>query len=261
MKKTNNKLKSSGVEKLKSTSPINLSTSQPFNLSTSRQDAATAKQLMDQYRIVVAAERSCFRERVKFGAMLIMWERFLGESRGGAGGGSGEGLKGWLEEHCPELGYDTAMKYKYSAERAIAMLGGGAMATAALLGRDEVTQPDGEVVDVDDATAKKCDELFEDATSRRKLEQMYFDFVEKEKRRERRRNTGDIAESKLKAHRVLSLRKSAAILWGDAMKPFEAKRGAFFSAAKNLDHDLAASWLEELKMLCDVLQKRIDAVK
>lgn len=222
-------------------------------------DKDTAKQLMDQYRVVVAAERSCFRERVKFGAMLIMWERFLGESRGR--GTSGEGLKGWLEANCPELGYDTAMKYKYSAERAIAMLGGGAMATAALLGHDEVTQPDGEVVDVDEATAKKCDELFENATSRRKLEQMYFDFVEKEKRREKRRKSGDIAESKLNANRVLSLRESAAILWGDAMKPFVAKRGAFFSAAKNLDHDLAASWLEELKMLCDVLQKRIDAVK
>ena len=167
-------------------------TNQLTNQRTNKpSDRDTAKQLIGQYRIVVESERSCFRERVKFGAMLIMWERFLGESRGGAvagqrGTGAGEGLKGWLEDNCPEIGYDTAMKYKYSAERAIAMLGGGAMATAALLGHDEVTQPDGEVVDVDEATAKKCDELFEDATSRRKLEQMYFDFMGKEERKAKR---------------------------------------------------------------------------
>jgi len=162
-----------------------------LNPQHASRDAATAKQLMDQYAIVVAAERSCFRERVKFGAMLIMWERFLGESRGSApgriGGGSGEGLKGWLESHCPEIGYDTAMKYKYSAERAITMLGGGAMATAALLGESEVTQPDGEVVEVEAKVIKERDALFENATSRRKLEQMYFDFMKKEDAKAKRK--------------------------------------------------------------------------
>ena len=49
------------------------------------QDKATAAQLLEQYKVVVAAERTSFRERVKFGAMLICWEQFLGQSRGGIG--------------------------------------------------------------------------------------------------------------------------------------------------------------------------------
>ncbi len=164
----------------------NQPTNKPTNQLTKRpSDAATAKQLMDQYAIVVAAERASFRERVKFGAMLILWEQYLGESRGSApgriGGGSGEGLKGWLEANCPAISYVSAMAYKDSAKRAVAMLGGGAMATAALLGESEVTQPGGDVVDVDAEVIEKRDALFEDATSRRKLEQMYFDFMKKER--------------------------------------------------------------------------------
>ena len=54
------------------------------------QDKATAAQLLEQYKVVVAAERTSFRERVKFGAMLICWEQFLGEGRGK---GECEGLK------------------------------------------------------------------------------------------------------------------------------------------------------------------------
>ena len=109
--------------------------------------------------------------------MLLQWERFLGESRGGKGGTSGEGLKGWLEKNCPEIGYAAAMGYKTMAERAIKMLGGGMMATAALLGEYAVEDPSGEVVAVDCTVRRKADELFEKADSRRKLEQMWFEFT------------------------------------------------------------------------------------
>lgn len=153
-------------------------TNRPTNQLTNKpSDAATAKQLMDQYAIVVAAERASFRERVKFGAMLILWEQYLGEGRGR--GNEGEGLKGWLEANCPAISYVAAMAYKDSAKRAVAMLGGGAMATAALLGESVVTQPSGEVVEVDAEIVERRDAIFEDATSRRKLEQMYFDFMKK----------------------------------------------------------------------------------
>lgn len=143
-------------------------------------DAATAQQLLDQYKVVVAAERATFRERVKFGAMLIVWEQFLGESRGR--GKDGAGLKGWLEEHCTELPYKTAMEYKQYAQRAAAMLGGGAVAIAALLGQSEVIAPNAETIEVDAELIEKRDQLFEDATSRRKMEQLWFDFAKADKK-------------------------------------------------------------------------------
>lgn len=139
---------------------------------------ANPQQLVDQYQVVIAAEKTCFRERVKFGAMLILWERHLGEARGSHG--EKDGLKGWLAENCPELFYATAMEYKVYAEKVLAMLGNSASAVAALLGNETVVQPDGEVVDVDCKVVEKCDTLFEDVTSRRKLEQTWFAFMGRE---------------------------------------------------------------------------------
>ena len=145
-------------------------------------DDQAANAIRQQYQVVIQAEAATFRERVRFGGMLLQWERFLGESRGGKGGTAGEGLKGWLERNCPEIGYSAARGYKTMAERAIKMLGGGAVVTAALLGNDQVTQPDGEVIDVPVEESRKCDAFFEKADSRRKLEQMWFEFVAEEGR-------------------------------------------------------------------------------
>ena len=69
----------------------------------------------------------------------------------------------------------------------------------------------------------------------------------------------EVAKAKLAAAngKVLSAADSAAILWGDAMAVFETNRGAFFSAARDLNVNLAEGWLEELKMLVDALKKRV----
>ena len=159
---------------------------------------------------MISAEAASFRERVKFGAMLILWEQFLGESRGGRGS-AGEGLKGWLEKHCPEIGYSVARSYKESAHKAASMLGGGARAVAALLGQDTVTTPAKEVVTIDAEVIEKRDSLFEDATSRRKLEQMYFSFVENEERKERAKNRTVAPLPKLKPS------DEAAAIWTKVM--------------------------------------------
>jgi hypothetical protein len=58
------------------------------------------------------------------------------------------------------------------------MLGGGAPAVAALIGRDTVTDPDGNEIPIDAEVVEKKEEIFRAADSRRKLEQMYFDFTE-----------------------------------------------------------------------------------
>ena len=213
-------------------------------------DAAEA--LKTQYEIVVKSEAATFRERVKFGAMLIQWEQYLG---GGAGRGhGGEGLKGWLEANCPEIGYTSAMTYKTLAERAIKMLGGGQMATAALMGDDTVRQPDGETVDVESDYVAKADELFEKADSRRKLEQMWFEFT---------KNSGEkrkgLAKSKIEGagEAPLSAEESALIGWDEFLAPVVKKRGVYYSAAKFLPVNAAENFLAELEALVAVLKKRL----
>ena len=194
---------------------IKRTTNQLTNQRTNKpSDKETAAQLMEQYRVVVAAERASFRERVKFGAMLILWEQYLGEGRGR--GNEDSSLKGWLEANCPAISYTAAMNYKYAAERAVSMLGGGAMATAALLGESEVTQPSGETVEVDAQIIEKRDAIFEDATSRRKLEQMYFDFM--------KRNTpGGAGESGRSMLPKISKQEAARAIWARLMSELDKR--------------------------------------
>ena len=60
-------------------------------------DDQAASAIRKQYQVVIRAEAATFRERVRLGGMLLQWEQFLGEARGGKGGTAGGGLKGWLE--------------------------------------------------------------------------------------------------------------------------------------------------------------------
>ena len=143
-----------------------------------------------QCTIIEEAEKNAEHERIKLGIVLIRWEQYLGESRGGRGK-SGQGLKGWLEANVPKLKYNTALCYKQQAERAITMSGGGAHAQAALMGEPTVTQPNGDVIDVDATYVKKANEVIENADSRRKLEQQYFEFMAKQgKKRQGGANKG-----------------------------------------------------------------------
>lgn len=215
------------------------------------QDKATAAQLLEQYKVVVAAERTSFRERVKFGAMLICWEQFLGQSRGGIGGTArGEGLKGWLEKHCPDIGYVTAMGYKDCAKRAVAMLGGGAVAMAALLDQTEVTAPNAETVTVDAEVLERRDELFADATSRRKLEQMYFEFAYGK--------GGKAGRPKAEAVALPKLKKSeeAAAIWAGVMRVLD--KSAVMDAVPLLDEKATRVCKERLGDLYEALKRHLE---
>ena len=213
------------------------------------QDRATAEMLIGQYKVVVAAESAAFRERIKFGAMLALWERFLGEGRGK---GESTGLKGWLKEHCPEIGYKTALKYKDFAKMAHAMLGGGEMARAAILGRTEVVTPESKTIPVPAKMIDRCEKLFEDATSRRKLECMYSRIMLKQelddaKRKAKKDDGGELSDA-----------DAATVMWRDAMEIFELKRSAFCSSARDLNVNVAKKFLEELKMLVESLTERVN---
>lgn len=137
-------------------------------------DKRKANEISAQYGVLAAKANDFLREAIKFGSLLVEWEQFLGKSNAGRSS-SGEGLKGWLEQYCPEINYSTALKYKLLAEKNAQMLGGGAMALAALQGETTVTQPDGEVIDVEAKVIEKRDEIFAEANSFSKLEQMWFD--------------------------------------------------------------------------------------
>jgi len=213
-------------------------------------EAQAAEALKGQYRIVVAAETAAFRERVKFGAMLLQWDAYLGECRGV--GHKGDGLKGWLAENCPEIGYAAAQSYKEMARRAIMMLGGGAMASAALIG-DTVVRPDGVTVEVNETTREGRERLFAECDSRRKLEQAWFDFAKKA-------DHGGLAKSKTTSGgsgESISAEDSALVTWDEAMQPFMKKRGVFYSAAKLLPAIAAENFRNELKNLISVLDTRL----
>ena len=149
---------------------------EPAAVVANTRERDAAYRLSRQYAKVNGSWKNALEQTVRFGAMLKEWGDFLGEGRGR--GKDGEGLKEWLANHCPEINYNTAMGYKLLAEKTVRMLGGGAPAVAALLGRDTVTDPDGNEVPIDAEVVEKKEEIFRAADSRRKLEQMYFDFTE-----------------------------------------------------------------------------------
>ncbi len=150
---------------------------EPAAVVANTRERDAAYRLSRQYAKVNGSWKNALEQTVRFGAMLKEWGDFLGEGRGGAGGGASGGLQTWLANHCPEINYKTAMGYKLLAEKTVRMLGGGAPAVAALIGRDTVTDPDGNEIPIDAEVVEKKEEIFRAADSRRKLEQQYFDFM------------------------------------------------------------------------------------
>ena len=164
MKKTK-KTKSTAVATVNPVNPVNPVQNSPADI---------AGALTTQYQAVVAATGQMLREAVKFGAMLMELETIVGKAQGR----DGEGIKGWLAEHCPEINYKTATVYKSLAAKSATLIGGmGLQVVAALQGGEKVTKTDGEVIDVPAEIIEKRDALFAECDSRRKLEQAYFAFM------------------------------------------------------------------------------------
>ena len=164
MKKTK-KTKSTAVATVNPVNPVNPVQNSPADI---------AGALTTQYQAVVAATGQMLREAVKFGAMLMELETIVGKAQGR----DGEGIKGWLAEHCPEINYNTAKVYKNLAAKSATLIGGmGLQVVAALQGGEKVTKTDGEVIDVPAEIIEKRDALFAECDSRRKLEQAYFAFM------------------------------------------------------------------------------------
>ena len=132
-----------------------------------------AYRLSRQYHKATQAFASALEQVVCFGAMLTEWESYIGGN-----GKKGGGIKTWLADNCPEINYQTAMCYKHLGQKAAALIGGGAQALAVLNGRETVKAPGAaEETPVDQEVIDAKDALFHEATSRRKLEQLYFRFM------------------------------------------------------------------------------------
>ena len=72
------------------------------------EDLEMAQQLTAQYVKAVGA----MAEVVKFGAMMIMLEATLStRGQGNGNGRKGDGVKGWLEKHCPGVKRATAYRF------------------------------------------------------------------------------------------------------------------------------------------------------
>lgn len=170
-------------------------------------EGALAAHLTAQYRRAEGARGGFMREAVAFGAALIEAERYLvtavtkyktcgnlakGEDNAKKGrwgeGRPNSGLEAWLAENCPEISYATAKSYKMYATRVIAMMGGETLEVmAALRCPNELkvsyepsgaeTDPAEGVETVSDAIIEAREALFTEATSRRRLEQMWFGFA------------------------------------------------------------------------------------
>lgn len=177
-------------------------------------DAATAEQpepinarLVYQYRRAESAKGQFVREATAFGAMLMEAEKdilaasfvtavtkYKTSKKGRWGEGRpNSGIEDWLAQNCPEINYSTARSYKALAQKMVAMMGGPQPAVLAALAAPwemrisyEPEDADGPYADdvetVSDEVISARERLFTDATSRRKLEQMYFDFMRKDGR-------------------------------------------------------------------------------
>ena len=133
----------------------------------------------EAYGRVESAKDNLLRECVKFGALLTEVEDFLGNEQRR----EGSGLKGWLEENCPEVNYNTALGYKAMAAKCVRMIGGGSQAVAVLQDKTEVIPPGEDApIEVESKFMEKRDELFSEVKSRRELEQTYFNFMAREGR-------------------------------------------------------------------------------
>lgn len=202
-----------------------------------------------QYAAIETAKDNLLRECVKFGALLTEVGYYLGEAQGK----TGEGLKAWLEENCPEVNYSTAMNYKALAGKCVKMLGGGSQAVAVLQDKTEVIPPGEDApIDVDAKFIEKRDELFSEVKSRRELEQTYFDFMAREGKGRAGRPKGSGA-GEVTYKKKSSMECAVEAVW-PTVQHLLKHRGEMFTAYKILPD-------EKLTEFRDTLTEHVKAIE
>ena len=83
-------------------------------------DNEVSATLSEAWRVAKRAEAHAVVAALRFGAVMAVAERAVGDGRGR--GRKNEGFKGWLAKHCPEINYDTARRWRKLAVSAAAMM-------------------------------------------------------------------------------------------------------------------------------------------
>ena len=243
------------MKKTKKTESTSVATVEPSNqtIKQSKQSNNSpidiAGALTTQYQAVVAATGQMLREAVKFGAMLMELETIVGKSHAGRDS-EGDGIKGWLAEHCPEINYATAMGYKSLAAKSATLIGGmGLQVVAALQGGEKVTKTDGEVIDVPAEIIEKRDKLFAECDSRRKLEQAYFAFMSEGQAQPK-------AKKEAKPLPKLSQRDAAKSIWNIFMQ--KATNHSLKDAIPLLGEKETQACYDDLRDLVNLLKDHLN---
>lgn len=217
--------------------------------------------LVYQYRRVEDCKGRFVREATAFGVMLMeaeksfstAVEKYKTSKKGRWGEGRpNSGIEGWLAENCPEICYKTAMSYKALAQKAITLMGGPSPAVLAALAAPGELQVSYEtaankaVNTVPEVVIDAREAIFADATSRRKLEQMYFDFERRQEKAEM------MAQSSAKPLPKLSKQEASEKIWSDLMFPLGKTTTA--SAILFLRPSFAQMCYERLAELCRMMK-------
>ena len=227
--------------------------------------------LVYQYRRAESAKGQFVREATAFGVMLMeaekdiraayfstAVEKYKTSKKGRWGEGRpNSGIEGWLAENCPEIAYKTALSYKALAQKVVEMMGGPQPAVLAALAAPSELQITYETFDdegqdqVPSTIIEEREAIFADATSRRKLEQMYFNFEHRQEKAEM------MAQSSAKPVPVPKLKASdeAAAIWTGVMRVLD--KSAVMDAVPLLDEKATRVCLGRLGDLYTALKRHL----
>ena len=207
------------------------------------------------------ANRTIAQKAIIFGATFIAAGREL-ERRGLLGGfhKKGDGLQGWLADHCPSIAYKTAMRWRQIAEAQVAALqskgvGSEDDAIKILQGRDD---------EIEKPAPKKAvalrDEIYS-VPSIRKLTQGWFDFGDGcEAGKHRGRPKGTKADLSKKPDSTDTIAAARAV-WSQVIVPAEKTFPALESAVKLLNAADVENAKIILQNLMDLLNEQEKALK
>jgi len=207
-------------------------------------ESTIAESLSQQYDFLINATHEIVRRTLHFGAALAQAELELGRRGLLNNRKGGQGMQGWLAQHCPNVNYKTAMRWKSLAANVANSLSCTSEQALKLLSGDDSVQVPSKVTD-------RLNSYYE-ANSLRKLTQQVFDFASEGTSSGRPTGTG--ASEATASYTAM---ESAQRLWAKLLTLIMSNRAAFFKAAKLLPIENARNAKLELDQLLRAIEARL----